>query len=93
MSIIGALGQAVDTASDRFGQLDGRFLLPALVLQLLTLVFRALAWRGVLVAAYPPVRREDPQLRSRVRELGHRQAPQVRCIPPSGEVRHRSCPA
>ena len=47
------LGDALDSASDRFGQLDGRFLLPALVLQLLTLVFRALAWRGVLVAAYP----------------------------------------
>ena len=47
------LGDAFDSASDRFGQLDGRFLLPALVLQLLTLVFRALAWRGVLVAAYP----------------------------------------
>ena len=47
------LGDALDSASDRFGQLDGRFLLPALVLQLMTLVFRALAWRGVLVAAYP----------------------------------------
>lgn len=53
MSILGTLGDALDSASDRFGQLDGRFLLPALVLQLLTLVFRALAWRGVLVAAYP----------------------------------------
>lgn len=53
MSILGTLGDAFDSASDRFGQLDGRFLLPALVLQLMTLVFRALAWRGVLVAAYP----------------------------------------
>ncbi len=53
MSVLGTLGDALDSASDRFGQLDGRFLLPALVLQLLTLVFRALAWRGVLVAAYP----------------------------------------
>ena len=53
MSILGMVGDALDSASDRFGQLDGRFLLPALALQLLTLVFRALAWRGVLVAAYP----------------------------------------
>jgi uncharacterized membrane protein YbhN (UPF0104 family) len=44
---------AAESASDRFGQLDGRYLLPALALQLLTLLFRALAWRGVLVAAYP----------------------------------------
>ena len=47
------VGDALDSASDRFGQLDGPLLLPALALQLLTLVFRALAWRGVLVAAYP----------------------------------------
>lgn len=53
MSILGTLVDAVDTASDRFGRLDGRFLLPALALQLGTLVFRSLAWRGVLVAAYP----------------------------------------
>ncbi len=53
MNVLGLLADAVDTASDRFGQLDGRFLVPALALQLLTLVFRALAWRGVLVAAYP----------------------------------------
>jgi glycosyltransferase 2 family protein len=53
VNILGTLGDALESASDRFGQLDGRFLLPALVLQLLTLVFRALAWRGVLVAAYP----------------------------------------
>jgi uncharacterized membrane protein YbhN (UPF0104 family) len=53
VSIVGTLTDALDTASDRFGQLDGRFLLPALVLQLGTLVFRSLAWRGVLVAAYP----------------------------------------
>jgi uncharacterized membrane protein YbhN (UPF0104 family) len=50
MSVLAAL---VDSASDRFGQLDGRLLVAALVFQLLTLVFRALAWHGVLVAAYP----------------------------------------
>ena len=53
MNVIASFVEAVESASDRFGQLDGRYLLPALVLQLLTLVFRALAWRGVLVAAYP----------------------------------------
>lgn len=53
MSIVASVVDAVDSASDRFGQLDGRYLLPALALQLLTLLFRALAWRGVLVAAYP----------------------------------------
>jgi len=53
MNVVGTLVDAVESASDRFGDLDGRFLLPALVLQLGTLVFRSLAWRGVLVAAYP----------------------------------------
>jgi uncharacterized membrane protein YbhN (UPF0104 family) len=53
VNVIGQLADAVDSASDRVGQLDGRFLLPALALQLLTLVFRSLVWRGVLVAAYP----------------------------------------
>jgi glycosyltransferase 2 family protein len=53
VSIVASFVDAVDSASDRFGQLDGRYLLPALALQLLTLLFRALAWRGVLVAAYP----------------------------------------
>lgn len=53
MSVLGSILDAIDSASDRFGELDGRYLLPALALQLLTLVFRSLAWRGVLVAAYP----------------------------------------
>ena len=53
MSVAGSIVDAVVAASHRFGELDGRYLLPALVLQLLTLVFRSLAWRGVLVAAYP----------------------------------------
>lgn len=53
MNVVGTLVDAVESASDRFGHLDGRFLLPALALQLGTLVFRSLAWRGVLVAAYP----------------------------------------
>ena len=53
MTFLDRVAEAVESASARFGELDGRYLLPALVLQLLTLVFRALAWRGVLVAAYP----------------------------------------
>ena len=53
MSFLGSILDAVASASHRFGELDGRYLLPALALQLLTLVFRSLAWRGVLVAAYP----------------------------------------
>ncbi len=53
MNVLASLADAFDSASDRVGQLDGRFLLPALAVQLLTLVFRSLAWRGVLVAAYP----------------------------------------
>ena len=53
MNLLASLVDAVDSASDRVAGLDGRFLLPALGLQLLTLAFRALAWRGVLVAAYP----------------------------------------
>ncbi|HLE99269.1 MAG TPA: lysylphosphatidylglycerol synthase transmembrane domain-containing protein [Gaiellaceae bacterium] len=44
---------AVDSAASQFGALDARFLLPALGLQLLVLALRALAWRGVLAAAYP----------------------------------------
>jgi uncharacterized membrane protein YbhN (UPF0104 family) len=40
-------------AAERVQELDGRFLALALVLQLATLGFRALAWRGVLAAAYP----------------------------------------
>jgi uncharacterized membrane protein YbhN (UPF0104 family) len=53
VSVLATVVDAAESASDRFGQLDGRYLLPALALQLLTLLFRALAWRGVLVAAYP----------------------------------------
>lgn len=42
--------------AERFAELDGRFLALALVLQLAVLALRALAWRGVLVAAYPEKR-------------------------------------
>ena len=53
VSFLGSFVDAVWSVPSRFGELDGRYLLPALGLQLLTLVFRSLAWRGVLVAAYP----------------------------------------
>jgi uncharacterized membrane protein YbhN (UPF0104 family) len=41
------------TAAGRVGELDGRFLALALALQLGNLAFRSLAWRNVVVAAYP----------------------------------------
>ena len=44
---------AVDSAAAQIAELDTRFLLPALVLQLVALALRAFAWRGVLAAAYP----------------------------------------
>src|SRR4029078_11656796 len=53
MNVAGSLADVFESASDRFGGLDGRFLLAALVLQLGTLAFRSFAWRGVLVAGYP----------------------------------------
>jgi uncharacterized membrane protein YbhN (UPF0104 family) len=42
--------------AQRVAELDGRYLALALLLQLATLAFRALAWRGVLAAAYPEKR-------------------------------------
>ncbi len=47
--VIGFLGGA----AARFAELDGRFLIGALALQLAILGFRAVAWRNVLAAAYP----------------------------------------
>jgi uncharacterized membrane protein YbhN (UPF0104 family) len=48
--------QAIDDAFDRVGDVDPRYLAVALGLQILILVFRSLAWRNVLVAAYPETR-------------------------------------
>jgi glycosyltransferase 2 family protein len=45
--------EALDAAGDQLIQLDGRFLLAALALQLANLGFRAVVWRNVLKAAYP----------------------------------------
>lgn len=47
--VVGFLGGA----AARFAELDGRFLLGALALQLAILGCRAVAWRNVLAAAYP----------------------------------------
>lgn len=53
MTLVDRGVEAVEAASDQLAQLDGRFLLAALVLQLANLLCRALVWRSVLVAAYP----------------------------------------
>ena len=45
--------EALDAAAGQLASLDGRFLLPALLLQLTGLGMRALVWRNVLAAAYP----------------------------------------
>jgi uncharacterized membrane protein YbhN (UPF0104 family) len=45
--------QAVDATTAQIAELDGRFLLVALVLQLGGLALRAVVWRNVLAAAYP----------------------------------------
>jgi hypothetical protein len=47
-----ALG-SLSALADRIEQLDARFLLLALLVQLANLAFRSLAWRGVVAAAYP----------------------------------------
>jgi hypothetical protein len=44
---------ALEAAGEALGHLDGRFLVPALVLQLGGLGLRAVVWRNVLAAAYP----------------------------------------
>jgi glycosyltransferase 2 family protein len=48
--------QALDDAFDRVGDVDPRYLAVAVALQILILVFRSLAWRNVLAAAYPETR-------------------------------------
>lgn len=53
MSFLERVTDALESAAYRVSELDGRYLLPALALQLAGLAFRALAWRGVLAAAYP----------------------------------------
>ena len=53
MSVFVDIGDGLAAAAERVGALDGRFLALALGLQLAALALRALAWRGVLSAAYP----------------------------------------
>jgi uncharacterized membrane protein YbhN (UPF0104 family) len=53
MNVLADIGDQLAAGARRVEELDGRFLVVALVLQLGTLAFRALAWRGVLAAAYP----------------------------------------
>ena len=56
MTLLAGIGSQMAAAAERVSELDGRFLALALVLQLAALGFRALAWRGVLAAAYPSMR-------------------------------------
>jgi uncharacterized membrane protein YbhN (UPF0104 family) len=51
--VIATLLDRAGDVADRFAALDGRFLLPALALQLANLALRSLAWRNVLAAAHP----------------------------------------
>ncbi len=53
MNLLERAAGGIEAAAVSIADLDGRFLLPALLLQLAGLAFRALAWRGVLAAAYP----------------------------------------
>ena len=46
-----ALASAIGVAVERVEELDVRFVLPALALQLATLGLRAVAWRNILAAA------------------------------------------
>ena len=53
MNVVGGITSEMDAVAGRIAELDGRYLALAFLLQLVTLAFRALAWRGVLAAAYP----------------------------------------
>lgn len=53
MTLAAGIGGHMAAAVERVQELDGRLLALALALQLGTLGFRALAWRGILRAAYP----------------------------------------
>jgi hypothetical protein len=56
MNLTDAVVDVFQATLSRVEDLDSRFLLPALGLQLGTLVFKSLAWRNVLAAAYPSER-------------------------------------
>lgn len=48
--------EAIEAAAAQLADLDSRFLLPALLLQLTGLGLRAMVWRNVVAAAYPDQR-------------------------------------
>ena len=56
MNVAGSIAGHMAAVAERVAELDGRYLALALALQLATLAFRALAWRGILGAAYPEQR-------------------------------------
>jgi uncharacterized membrane protein YbhN (UPF0104 family) len=45
--------EAIEAAAEQLADVDRRFLLPALILQLAGLGLRAMVWRSVICAAYP----------------------------------------
>lgn len=51
--VVASVPRLLDAAFHRIGSLDGRYLGPALALQLGTLFLKGAAWRNVLVAAHP----------------------------------------
>jgi uncharacterized membrane protein YbhN (UPF0104 family) len=53
MSLFAQARDTLDAAAAQLAHLDGRFLLPALALQLANLGLRSVVWRNVLAAAYP----------------------------------------
>jgi uncharacterized membrane protein YbhN (UPF0104 family) len=53
VTVFDQIAATLSAGVDEVGALDGRFLLPALALQLGNLLFRSLVWRNVLVSAYP----------------------------------------
>jgi uncharacterized membrane protein YbhN (UPF0104 family) len=56
VTVLEQMGDGVATVAGHVQDLDGRFLLIALALQLAALALRALTWRNVLAAAYPETR-------------------------------------
>lgn len=51
--VVAGLAHGLDVLTDAFGKLDPRYAAAALAFQAANLVFRAAAWRNVLVATYP----------------------------------------
>jgi len=64
---LAGIGGHLATAAERVHDLDWRFLVAALTLQLATLACRAGAWRNVLAAAYPQQRLRSSPSDARMR--------------------------